>query len=79
MIMVQIVFWLVIHKMVNFLFQYTLSGLENEPPPPGVDGEEKKKDDLEEGETKEEKNGEFTSVFSYKYADNCSETDKDSI
>ena len=40
-------------------FHHMLLGLENEPPPPGVDGEEKRKEeDMEDGETKEDKNGE---------------------
>ena len=46
-------------KMIKCIFSI---GLENEPPPPGVDGEEKKKikeEELEDGETKEEKNGEI--------------------
>ena len=35
-------------------------GLENEPPPPGVDADAKKKEpELEEGETKEGKNGQI--------------------
>ena len=44
-------------RTTNF---HMLLGLENEPPPPGVDGEEKKRkeEDMEDGETKEEKNGE---------------------